>query len=127
MVLLSVYAEKVGFSRQFEYVDKFNFETENPRRDASIPSVSGGLPYASCSLSVPICHQVSRPLLPPPPSSLEISPCSAHCWDVPSQYNILLCMYSRIQSSNVHCENCKRLCLQCLVYYYCFIQYWHKK
>ena len=28
---------------QFEFVDKFNLETQNPRRDSSIPSVSAGL------------------------------------------------------------------------------------
>ena len=30
---------------QFEFVNKFNLETQNPRRDTSIPSVSAGLGY----------------------------------------------------------------------------------
>ena len=29
---------------QAEFVDRFNLETQNPRRDTSIPSVSAGLP-----------------------------------------------------------------------------------
>ena len=28
---------------QFEFVNKFNLETQNPRRDTSVPSVRAGL------------------------------------------------------------------------------------
>ena len=36
----------------FEFVNKFNLETQNPRRDTGIPSVSAGLDGANLLLSL---------------------------------------------------------------------------